>query len=85
MKKRLLALSCLLFTMFPVLSGCSYSGNIFNSGDIQAEDIDIRDLSNKKVGVLIYQLSDDFMSRFCSETVKYMESLGFSSENIISV
>lgn len=81
MKKRLLVLASILLVLLPAISGCS-SPSVFGSGDISADEADSRDLSNKKIGVLIYQLSDDFMSRFCNETVRYMESLGIVSDNI---
>lgn len=40
------------------------------------------DLADKKVGVCIYQFSDNFMTLFRTELVNYMVSLGFSEENI---
>ncbi len=40
------------------------------------------DLSDKKVGVCIYQFSDNFMTLFRTELQSYLESLGFKAENI---
>lgn len=40
------------------------------------------DLSSKKIGVSIYQFSDDFMTLYRSELSSYLESLGFSTDNI---
>ncbi|MDD6282259.1 galactose ABC transporter substrate-binding protein [Oribacterium sp. HCP28S3_H8] len=44
-----------------------------------AQDVD---LSDKKVGVCIYQFSDNFMTLFRGELQSYLESLGFKPENI---
>lgn len=40
------------------------------------------DLSQKKVGVCIYQFSDNFMTLFRGELENYLVSQGFSKENI---
>lgn len=40
------------------------------------------DLADKKVGVCIYQFSDNFMTLFRTELQSYLESLGFAPENI---
>ncbi len=40
------------------------------------------DLADKKVGVCIYQFSDNFMTLFREELSSYLVSLGFSEENI---
>ncbi|MBR6329851.1 MAG: galactose ABC transporter substrate-binding protein [Lachnospiraceae bacterium] len=40
------------------------------------------DLSSKKVGVCIYQFSDNFMTLFRTELESYLISLGFAKENI---
>ena len=40
------------------------------------------DLSDKKVGVCIYQFSDNFMTLFRNELQDYLVSLGFKAENI---
>lgn len=49
-----------------------------------AESTDV-DLSQAKVGVCIYQFSDNFMTLFRGELLSYMESLGFSADNITIV
>ncbi len=40
------------------------------------------DLSGKKVGVCVYQFSDDFMTLFRTELERYLTELGFDPENI---
>ena len=40
------------------------------------------DLAGKKVGVCIYQFSDNFMTLFRTELQSYLESLGFDAANI---
>ena len=40
------------------------------------------DLADKKVGVCIYQFSDNFMTLFRTELQSYLESKGFKAENI---
>lgn len=40
------------------------------------------DLADKKVGVCIYQFSDNFMTLFRTELENYLVSLGFSKDNI---
>ena len=49
-----------------------------------AESTDV-DLSQAKVGVCIYQFSDNFMTLFRGELLSYMESLGFTEDNITIV
>ncbi len=41
------------------------------------------DLADKKVGVCIYQFSDNFMTLFRTELQNYLVSLGFKAENIV--
>ena len=43
------------------------------------------DLSDKKVGVCIYQFSDNFMTLFRTELENYLVELGFSKDNITIV
>ncbi len=40
------------------------------------------DLSDKKVGICIYQFSDNFMTLFRTELESYLQELGFAKENI---
>ena len=51
----------------------------------QAADATTGDLSTKKVGVCIYQFSDNFMTLFRGELENYLVSQGFSKENITIV
>ena len=50
-----------------------------------AADATTGDLSTKKVGVCIYQFSDNFMTLFRGELENYLVSQGFSKENITIV
>ena len=50
----------------------------------EATAVDV-DLSDKKVGVCIYQFSDNFMTLFRTELENYLVSLGFSKDNITIV
>lgn len=43
------------------------------------------DLASKKVGICIYQFSDNFMTLFRGELENYLISLGFSKDNITIV
>ena len=47
--------------------------------DTEKPDVD---LSDKKVGVCIYQFSDNFMTLFRTELENYLIELGFSKDNI---
>ncbi|MBD9013838.1 MAG: galactose ABC transporter substrate-binding protein [Lachnospiraceae bacterium] len=47
-----------------------------------AEPVANPDLADKKVGVCIYQFSDNFMTLFRTELEDYLVKLGFSKENI---
>lgn len=50
------------------------------AGDEAAADVD---LSDKKVGVCIYQFSDNFMTLFRTELENYLIEKGFSKDNIV--
>lgn len=50
-----------------------------------AADATTGDLSTKKVGVCIYQFSDNFMTLFRGELENYLVSQGFAKENITIV
>lgn len=43
------------------------------------------DLADKKIGVCIYKFDDNFMTMFRNELQSYLESLGFSKDNIMIV
>ena len=47
-----------------------------------AEPVANPDLADKKVGVCIYQFSDNFMTLFRTELEDYLVKLGFSKDNI---
>ncbi len=52
-------------------------------GDTKSDDATGgADLADKKVGVCIYQFSDNFMTLFRGELENYLVSLGFSKDNI---
>ena len=55
-----------------------------DAGDAAAQATD-GDLANAKVGVCIYQFSDNFMTLFRGELENYLVSQGFSKENITIV
>ena len=48
-----------------------------DTADAAAEAVD-GDLADKKVGVCIYQFSDNFMTLFRTELQSYLESKGFN-------
>ena len=52
-----------------------------DTADAAADAVD-GDLADKKVGVCIYQFSDNFMTLFRTELQNYLESKGFKAENI---
>ena len=52
------------------------------AADATADATGDSDLADKKVGVCIYQFSDNFMTLFRTELQSYLESKGFKAENI---
>ncbi len=70
MKKTIV--SALLATTLAVTS--------FMAVPVMAEETN--DLADKKVGVCIYQFSDNFMTLFRTEMENYLVELGFSADNI---
>lgn len=82
MKKKILVFAGLLVILLSFLWGCGPVRKMFTSGDSAAICESGNNLSDIKIGILIYSLSDDFMSRFSEETIKYLTELGFSSENV---
>ncbi len=56
-----------------------------DAGDAAADAAGDTDLANKKVGVCIYQFSDNFMTLFRTELENYLVSQGFSADNITIV
>ena len=55
-----------------------------DTADAAAEAVD-GDLADKKVGVCIYQFSDNFMTLFRTELENYLVEQGFSKDNITIV
>ncbi len=79
MKRRI---SCFFLTSCMVLSlltGCSKE----QETELVGQASELSSYKDVKVGVCIYQLTDNFMSRFNNELVDYLISKGFSKENII--
>lgn len=73
MNKKVIALLLVAALLAALMTGCGNSP----TGDA--------DLSKMKVGVCIYQFSDNFMTLFREELESYLISQGFSQENIIIV
>lgn len=73
MNKKVIALLLVAAMLVASLTGCGSS----STGDA--------DLSKMKVGVCIYQFSDNFVTLFREELEDYLISQGFSRENIIIV
>ena len=55
-----------------------------DAADAAAEAVD-GDLATKKVGIAIYQFSDNFMTLYRTEMVNYLVQKGFAEENITMV
>jgi methyl-galactoside transport system substrate-binding protein len=83
MKKRTFYLAAVLMLSLSLLCGCAMPELSSNKKDQRSEQKDKSDLSQVKVGICIYQFSDNFMSQFSEEIYKYLLSLGFSSNNLI--
>ena len=97
MKKKVLSVILATAMVATMMAGCGSktddaSGTTNNTpateaeatGDAAAEATD-GDLASKKVGVCIYQFSDNFMTLFRGELENYLVSLGFSKDNITIV
>lgn len=76
MKKKLLSMLLVLVMITSVVAGCGQNGGS-GGGDGAYAD--------KKVGVCIYQFSDNFMTLFRNELQSYLVSLGFAEKNITIV
>ena len=79
MKKKMICYMIIAALALSIMAGCS---NKQESGPAQ-ESVAYSSYSDAKVGVCIYQKSDNFMSLFSGELVKYLVSRGFSKNNII--
>lgn len=94
MKKRIVGLLMVTVLSVSMLAGCSSKGDApkeetgeettteTSSEESKPASSDV-DFSQKKVGVCIYQFSDNFMSLFKDELIAYLKSQGFAEENII--
>ena len=84
MKKKWLAFILALTMAMVLLAGCGSSGN--DSGSAGSEGstgaAGESSLADKKVGVCIYQFSDNFMTLFRGELENYLIEQGFSKDNI---
>ncbi len=84
MKKKLLALFMATAMTATLLAGCgsSSTGNDAETKTEAAATESNGAYADKKVGVCIYQFSDNFMTLFRTELENYLVSQGFSKENI---
>ncbi|MBE5843894.1 MAG: galactose ABC transporter substrate-binding protein [Butyrivibrio sp.] len=96
MKKRLVSLLTIIALSVSMLVGCGgASDTTGDSGNISQNTTDTAkktaseesggDISDKKVGVCIYQFSDNFMTLFKDELKSYLVNKGFSEDNILIV
>ncbi len=74
MKKRIISLLMATLMVATLLMGCGENSSS-NSGS--------GDYADKKVGICIYQFSDNFMTLYRTELEAYLISLGFKKENIV--
>lgn len=85
MKKKVFSLILAATMIATMLVGCGNSAKdnatTEQSGDSSASG----DLASKKVGVCIYQFSDNFMTLFRTELENYLIEQGFSKDNITIV
>lgn len=88
MKKKIIGVILAVAMFATLLAGCSKS-DAPASADSGAADAAgaaagavSGDLADKKVGVCIYQFSDNFMTLFRTELENYLIQQGFSKENI---
>lgn len=79
MKKKLVCYMVMVALAFSLLVGCS--SQVVEEKPQEA--VTLSSYSGTKVGVCIYQISDNFMTLFNNELVNYLVSKGFSKNNII--
>ncbi|WP_026488224.1 substrate-binding domain-containing protein [Butyrivibrio sp. XBB1001] len=79
MKKKLVCYMVMAALAFSLLVGCS--SQVVEEKPQEA--VTLSSYSGTKVGVCIYQISDNFMTLFNNELVNYLVSKGFSKNNII--
>ena len=87
MKKKLLGVLLATAMIATTFAGCGKSADTAApAGDTATEDTADASgdsaLADKKVGVCIYQFSDNFMTLFRTELESYLVSKGFSKDNI---
>ncbi len=82
MKKKLLSLLLVLVMVIGVLAGCNKGGDTNTSEGNTGDKTEASGYADMKVGVCIYQFSDNFMTLFRNELENYLVSLGFSKDNI---
>ncbi len=85
MKKRVVSLMTSIVIATAIIGCTSESGagnENANTTESAVTDENLEDVSTKKIGVFIYQFSDNFMSLYMEELKSYLVELGFSEENI---
>jgi methyl-galactoside transport system substrate-binding protein len=86
MKKKILSLvlgAAMVASMFTVPVMAEDSTEAAVESTVAAIDLDGIDVENTKIGISIYQFSDNFMTLYRNELVRYLtEDLGFKEENI---
>lgn len=84
MKRKMISLFCVICVVMTMLVGCSgvgaESGVTIDDEDVATGSVSYADM---RIGISIYQLSDNFMSLFSQELINYLLSYGFSKNNII--
>jgi methyl-galactoside transport system substrate-binding protein len=83
MKRTLISLFLATALISSMLSGCSLQTS--NSNDSQLSGENGTGLASKKVGVCIYQFSDNFMTEFRNEMEEYFLEQGLTKDNIMIV
>ena len=82
MKKKLLGVLLATAMIATTFVGCGNKADTSAPADTATEDTADSALADKKVGVCIYQFSDNFMTLFRTELESYLISKGFSKDNI---
>lgn len=94
MKKKVVSLMLVAAMAATMMVGCGTKEPAATGGDVATPGTEAAgaadaaanaaggDLANKKVGVCIYQFSDNFMTLFRGELENYLVGQGFSKENI---
>ena len=97
MKKKVVGIILSLTMVATMVAGCGNKTEETSAPDTTEESTEAEDttggedaeapagnadLADKKVGVCIYQFSDNFMTLFRTELQNYLVSLGFSADNI---